>query len=201
MTAAAAVVRDFSMLLPPGWARLPLDSRVSLRVKNLVADRVSSVPPEQRAQLRAVLTRELTSTLESAARSGGTDVLLSVDPVAGRVVPASCLVTHREGPAVGVLQAIAGTSPGRPGSVRELGTVEVAGTPAVRRLTTRTEEVPADGGAPSAVLTVTQLDYFVPMPAGDGLLVLTFSTPIEQLGPPLVKLFDVMASSFRWVAA
>ena len=201
MTAATAGVRDFSMLLPPGWARLPLDSRIPVRVKTLVADRVSGAPPEQRAQLQAVLTGELTSVLESAARQGGLDVLLSVDPVAGRAVPASCLVTHLDGPADGVLQAIAGARAGRPGGVREVGTVQVAGTPAVRRLTTRTEHVPADGGAPGAVLTVTQLDYFVPMPAGDGLLVLTFSTPIEQLAPPLVKLFDVMAGSFRWVAA
>ena len=200
MTAPAGVVRDFTVLLPPGWARLPLDSRAPLRVKNLVADRVSGAPPEQRAQLRAVLTRELTSVLDSAARRGGLDVLLSVDPVAGRAVPASCLVTHQEGPADEVLQAVAGARAGRPGSVRELGTVQVAGTPAVRRLTTRTEDVPADDGAPGAVLTVTQLDYFVPLPGGGGLLVLTFSTPIEQLGPPLVTLFDVMASSFRWVA-
>lgn len=201
MTAPADVVRDFSMLLPPGWARLPLDSRVPLRARSLVAERVSAVPPQRREDLRARLTRELTAVLESAARQGGTDVLLSVDPVAGRPVPASCLVTHLEGEGRGVLDALVATLAARPDAVRELGTVQVAGKSAVRRLTTRRERVPAEAGAPGGVLTVTQLDYFVPLPGGGGLLVLTFSTPIEQLAPPLVALFDAMAGSLRWVTA
>jgi len=201
MTAPTAVVRDFALLLPPGWARLPLDARVPLRVKNLVAERVAGVPPRQRARVRARLTRELTSVLESAARQGGIDVLLSVDPVAGRPVPASCLVTHVEGPWNGRIDSLVGTLVTRSGAVHEIGVVEVAGGPAVRRLSTRRERVLDEGDAPGGELTVTQLDYLLPLPGTDGLLVLTFSTPIEQLGPPLVRLFDVMACSLRWVTA
>jgi hypothetical protein len=48
---------------------------------------------------------------------------------------------------------------------------------------------------------VTRLDYYVPIPGTDGILVLAFSTSIEQLGPALVGLFDVMATSLRWVPA
>ena len=55
--------------------------------------------------------------------------------------------------------------------------------------------MPDEDGA----LTVTQVDFFVPVPGSDGLLLLTFTTPIEQLAPPLVKLFDVMGGSLRWV--
>ena len=83
--------------------------------------------------------------------------------------------------------------------VRELGVVEVAGARAVRRLTSRQERVPDEDGRPGDVLTVTQVDFFVPVPGSDGLLLLTFTTPVEQLGPPLVKLFDVMGGSLRWV--
>ncbi|SOD92953.1 hypothetical protein SAMN06272739_0091 [Blastococcus haudaquaticus] len=202
MTAAERIARDFTLLLPPGWARIPLDGRVPLRVKNLVTERVADVPVEQRETLRAALTRELTAVLESAARQGGLDVLLSVAPVAGQPVPASGLVTHLAGQGngdaldslVGTLAAGSGTS-----SVREIGVVEVAAGPAVRRLTTRRERVDGQGDLPGGVLTVTQVDYFVPLPGTRDLLVLTFTTPIEQLAPPLVQLFDVMGGSLRWV--
>ena len=195
-------VRDFTLRLPPGWARLPLDDRVPLRVKNLVAERVAAAPEQRRADLRASLTRELTAVVESAARRGAIDVLLSVDPVAGQPVPASCLVTHVER-CDGGLEALVGTLVPRAdrAGVCEVDLVEVAGGPAVRRLTTRREQVPAEGDAPGGALVVTQLDYVVPLPGSGGLLVLTFTTPIEQLGPPLVKLFDVMGSSLRWVSA
>ncbi|WP_130504241.1 hypothetical protein [Blastococcus saxobsidens] len=191
---------DFRILLPPGWARLPLDSRAPLRVKNLVAERLQAVPAHRRAELRSRLTRELTAALETAARQGGIDVLLSIDPVAGRPVPASGLVTHVRrradaGSLEGLLRALGSAGRG----VRELGLVDVAGGPAARRLTSREERVPEEGGSSGGELTVTQVDYVVPVPGTDGLLLLTFCTPVEQLAPPLVKLFDVMAGSLRWV--
>jgi hypothetical protein len=202
VTAPAGVVSDFRMLLPPGWARIPLDRRAPLRIRSLVTERVRDVPAPRRAELRAWLTRELTAAIEVAARQGGIDVLLSVDPVAGRPVPASGLVTHVRGRGGGgELEGLLRTlAVGRAGvRVHELGLVDVAGAPAVRRLTSRRDRVPAEADEPGAELTVTQVDYFVPVPGSDGLLLLTFTTPGEQLGPPLVKLFDVMARSLRWM--
>lgn len=202
MTSPGAVARDYTMLLPPGWARIPLDDQVPLRIRSLVAERLGAAPAERREALRTGLTRELTSVLGAAARRGGIDVLLSIDPVAGEPVPASALVTHLAGQGGGnALDALVGTLVvgGADHTVRELGVVEVAGGPAVRRLSARRERVPDEGDLRGGVLHVTQVDYFVPLPGTDDLLVLTFSTPIEQLGPPLVRLFDVMAESFRWV--
>ncbi|RBY87092.1 hypothetical protein DQ244_17285 [Blastococcus sp. TBT05-19] len=201
MTAPARAVSDFRILLPPGWARVPLDGRAPLRIKNLVTERVRDLPAPRRAELRAWLTRELTAAIEAAARQGGIDVLLSVDPVAGRPVPASGLITHVRGRGDGTFESLLRTlgSGGEGVQVRELGVVEVAGARAVRRLTSRREEVPAEDGGPGGVLTVTQVDFFVPVPGSDDLLLLTFTTPVEQLGPPLVKLFDVMGGSLRWV--
>jgi hypothetical protein len=78
-------------------------------------------------------------------------------------------------------------------SVRELTVVEVAGEPALRRLSTREEPVPAAGDLPAGTLVVTQLEYAVPLPGTDSLLLLAFSTPVEALAEPLVTLFDVIA--------
>ena len=202
MTAMEMEALDFTMLLPPGWVRIPLDGKAPLRVKQLVAERLGAAPAEHREVLRSGLTRELTAAVETAGRRGGIDVFLSVDPVAGQPVPASGLVTHAQGPGgADALDSVMGTlvAGGDGVTVRELGVVEVAGGPAVRRLSTRSERVAAEAGLPGGVLHVTQIDHFVPLPGGNGLLVLTFSTPIEALGPPLVRLFDVMASSMRWV--
>ena len=195
-------VRDFTLLMPPGWARIPLDGKVPARIKALVAERLSAAPPEHREALRTALTRELTQTMATAARNGGLDVLLSLDPVAGQPAPASALVTHLQGQGDGdMLQSLLATlSVGGKDDVQELGLADVAGAPAVRRLATRRERVEAAGELPGGVLVVTQLDYFVPLPGSDGMLVLSFSTPIEQLGPALVRLFDVMATSLRWIA-
>lgn len=203
MTAATSAVTDFALLLPPGWARIPLDSRTPLRIKSLVTERVAAVPPQHRGGLRAVLTRELMAAVEAAARQGGVDVLLSVDPVAGSAVPASGLVTHVRGGAGGDVESLQRLlMTGAPGvAVHELGVVEIAGGRAVRRLTSRRERVPGEGDGAGDPLTVTQLDFFVPVPGTDDVLVLTFSTAVERLAPPLVRLFDVIGGSLRWVLA
>lgn len=202
MTHLERTARDFTMLLPPGWVRIPVDDRAPLRIKQLVVERLGAAPAQHREALRTGLTRELAAALETAGRVGGLDVFLSVDPVAGQPVPASGLVTHAQGPGgPDALDSIMGTlvAGGDGVGVRELGVVEVAGAPAVRRLSTRSERVAAEAGLPGGVLIVTQVDHVVPLPGGGGLLVLTFSTPIEALAPPLMKLFDVMAASLRWV--
>ena len=196
-------VRDYTLLLPPGWARIPLDEKAPARVKALVAERLSAAPAEHREALRTGLTHDITRALASAGRNGGLDVLLSIDPVAGQPVPASAVVTHLEGQGDGdTLDSLLSTmASGTPGTeILELGVVEAADAPAVRRVSTRTERIEAAGDLPGGALHVTQVDYFVPLPGSDGVLVLTFSTPIAQLGPPLVRLFDVMATSLRWVA-
>jgi hypothetical protein len=113
-------------------------------------------------------------------------------------------VTHlqADGPDDGLAALLDTLASGGDGlDLRELDLAEVAGAPAVRRLGTREEQVAPQGDLPGGVLRVTQLDYYVPIPGTDGILVLTFSTPIEQLGPALVGLFDVMATGLRWVTA
>ena len=197
---APPTVRDFTVLLPPGWARIPLDDKIPARVKRLVQDRVSTAPPEHREALRAALSRDLNETLRSAARQGGLDVLLSLDPVAGEPVPASALVTHLSGDTADLSDLLPTLASGSDGVVvSELDVVEIDAGRAVRRLSTREEQVEAVGDLAGGVLQVTQLEYFVPVPGTSGILVLAFSTPIAALGPPLVKLFDVIARSLRWV--
>jgi hypothetical protein len=194
---AARTPRDFTVLLPPGWVRIKLDGSEPVVVARLAAAKVATVDPAQREEARALLTRTLGGALRDARAAGGLDVLISVAESHGVPIAASCLVTYhdRDGekvPLDGLLMDLASQG----GQVT--GT-EIAGGPAIRH---QYEISPPAGPRPDGqepVSTrVTMVDYFLPLPGRPGLLVLSFSTPVEPLAEALVMLFDAIAGSLRW---
>jgi hypothetical protein len=189
--------RDFAVLLPPGWVRIKLDGSEPVVLARLVAAKVATVDPAQREEARALLTRSLGSALRDARAAGGLDVLISVAESHGVPIAASCLITYldKDGdkvPLDGLLMDLAA----RGGQVT--GT-EIAGGPAIRH---RCEVRPPDGSLPDdqepVSTRVTMVDFFLPLPGRPGLLVLSFSTPVEPLAEALVMLFDAIAESLRW---
>jgi hypothetical protein len=44
----------------------------------------------------------------------------------------------------------------------------------------------------------TIVDYFVPVPDRDEVLMMTFSTPLEPIADAMVGLFDAVAGTLRW---
>lgn len=194
---AARTPRDFAVLLPPGWVRIKLDGSEPVVLASLVAAKVATVDPAQREEARALLTRTLGGALRDARAAGGLDVLISVAQSHGVPIAASCLITYldRDGekvPLDGLLMELAA----RGGQVTGTG---IAGGPAIRH---QYVIQPPDGSLPAgedAVATrVTMVDYFLPLPGRPGLLVLSFSTPVEPLAEALVMLFDAIAESLRW---
>jgi hypothetical protein len=194
---AARTPRDFTVLLPPGWVRIKLDGSEPVVLSRLVAAKVATVDPAQRAEARALLTRTLGSALRDAKAAGGLDVLICVAESHGVPIAASCLITYldKDGekvPLDGLLMDLAA----RGGQVT--GT-EIAGGPAIRH---QYEVVPPAARLPAGqdpVSTrVTMADFFLPLPGRPGLLVLSFSTPVEPLAEALVMLFDAIAGSLRW---
>ncbi|HEX5291574.1 MAG TPA: hypothetical protein VFX25_22120 [Streptosporangiaceae bacterium] len=200
--AAARTPRDFAVLLPPGWVRIKLDGSEPVVLARLVAAKVATVDPAQREEARALLTRTLGSALRDARAAGGLDVLLSVAESHGVPIAASCLITYldKDGdkvPLDGLLMDLAA----RGGQVTG---IEIADGPAIRH---QYEVSPADGsqsesrlgaGAEPVATRVTMVDFFLPLPGRPGLLVLSFSTPVEPLAEALVMLFDAIAESLRW---
>jgi hypothetical protein len=192
--------RDFTVLLPPGWVRIKLDGSEPVVLARLVAAKVATVDPAQREEARALLTRTLGGALRDARAAGGFDVLISVAESHGVPIAASCLITYLDQggtkvPLDGLLMDLAA----RGGQVT--GT-EVAGSPAIRH---HYEIVPPEGSTSAARLPedpvatrVTMVDFFLPLPGRPGLLVLSFSTPVEPLAEALVMLFDAIAESLRW---
>lgn len=176
----AGTPRDYTVLLPPGWARIPLDGREGARVAALAAQKTASLPDPQRHQVRERLTVLLRSTLRDARKCGGIDVLLSLAERGGVPLAASCLVGYLNLEIrVPFDMLSAALSPDGRSDV-----VTIPSGNAVRHRYTEPG--------------MCKLDYFLPVPGRTGLLTMAFATPAEQLAEPFAMLFDAIAESLRW---
>jgi len=175
--------RDFAVLLPPGWARIPLDGRENARAAALAANKTAGLEEPQRSAVRDKLTAAIRQALQDARSAGGIDVLLSLAERDGIPLAASCLISYLDKGQEVPLDLLAAELSAEAGGTISL--TEVGGCPAVRRRY-------LDNG-------VTRVDYFLPMPGRPtGFLVLAFGTPMEPLADALVTLFDAIAQSLRW---
>lgn len=173
--------RDFAVLLPPGWVRIPLDASADARMAAIVTAKVADLPAPQRDRVRQRLTTVLRDTLRSARNAGGIDVLISLGEIRGVPIAASCLVTYLDrGQAMSLdaLHAELSRDGGAP------SWTEIGGARALRHRH-------SDGEA-------TLVDYFTAVPGRPGLLSLSFGTVVAPLAEPLVSLFDAIAGSLRW---
>ena len=174
--------RDFAVLLPPGWVRIPLDGSETARITAVVTAKSADMPEPQRGQVRQRLQRVLNDTLREAEKAGGIDVLISLGEVRGVPIPASCLVSYLER---GQKVPLDGLHAELAGGGDQVTWAEIAGSAAVRRQR-------ADGAAAT-------VDFFTPVPGRPGLLSLSFATAAaEPLAGALLPLFDAIAGSLRW---
>jgi hypothetical protein len=201
---------DYTLLLPPGWARLPTGPSAPAAVTRLVNQRFQSLQADKRDLLRRRLRREILTLLDRAEAAGGIEVHLLVDPVHDHAVSAACLASYVASSAPGRQLSAADLLPEIEGDGAVVTLVTVGGGAAVRRLyvteasreladldpATATNDV-ADGFA--ALPRTTHVDYIVPVPGSDGHLLLSFSTATGEVADELVLLFDAMAANLRWV--
>ena len=199
--------RDYHLVLPPAWVRIPLDDRAGERIVLVAAQQTASVDPRQREAARTSMVRLLQHAVRDAQDHGGTDVLLSVGSVGRVPISASCLVSYFPSEGIG-LETLAEQLRGE-GDLVEV--VQVAGAPAIRRRAER--EVPFDAhkavdlaeqlGLPAeqlAVPVVHDLSFYVPLPGTQDLLAFSFTATQPELAEALLELFDAVMSTMRWVA-
>jgi hypothetical protein len=180
----SALPRDFALLLPPGWVRIPLDGREGARARALATAKVSNLPEPQRSQVREQLLKVIKAGLRQARQAGGIDVLMSLVEWDGVPIAASGLVSYvDEGGAPVPLDVLADDFSAEGGDAR---LVTIAGRTAVRH---RRIDPP-----------LTMVDYMMKMPGKPGLLTFAFSTPLEPLADPMVVLFDAIMGTLRWIA-
>ena len=189
----AAAGWRWTLLLPPNWITLPSDAIGGrAAVRTLLDRQLAHLPRDRVARLRRQLEAELRGLLGQARDAGAGAVHAHVALMRGLPVSATCTVSLLEG---GVddprlLAALAATlADGE--AVVDVDVRALAGLPAIRRR--RRRSMPVEGTGRSA--TATGLDWAVPLPDGEGALLLSFGTVTDPVADELVHLFDAIAGS------
>lgn len=194
----------YTLIIPPGWTRIPLKDGTQDAVKKVVdeaAERVShDLPRDKVAEARLELYRRLNSSVKEAQRRDGVDLYLPVEPMHGHLIAASIIVakidtTLRDGVRRQdvLTQLLTDSADSEP--------AEVAGSAAVRKERTMDADPEKGAEAPSK-----HVDYIVQVPssgADSGWVVVSFSTigdgdPAGDVTEILVELFDAVMTTFRW---
>jgi hypothetical protein len=197
----------YTLVLPPGWRRIPLRQGTSAALRKILDDAFSGLPRDKVAPYRIEVERRMKEQIADARRNAGIDMYIPVERAASGPVPASFVVSDAFlGPAdsaetvdpaqVVAYLASAGGEGGEGGRTR---IAHLDGASGVRVEAT----VPGDPGA-ELPYGSRRCQYIVPVPghAGRWLLV-TFSTPGArdpdgEFAILLTELFDAIMSTFRW---
>ncbi|WP_324784247.1 hypothetical protein [Streptomyces sp. H51] len=140
--------------------------------------------------LRRKAEEHLRGTAQAGVEQGGVVLYLSFLEVGGIPLSASLLVSHlrQKFDSLDAVGALAGS--GEVGMV----TLPAAGRAARLLRRQRTKQSRKLGSE----FADTVVEYFVPVPDRDEVLMLTFSTPLEPIADAMVGLFDAVAGTLRW---
>jgi hypothetical protein len=195
----------YSIVLPPGWRRIPVrwDSKKAIReaVDEAFSVLPKDAPPDKVGPYRKELERYLTQLVRDARTKGGIDLYLPVLPVYGAPMPASFVVADISealrpagevpDPAQAIAMFAADNDDARP--------VTVDGAVGLR--IEKTGQASLEKGEEFATY---QVDYVLSVPGTrDQWLAVYFATlgggkPGDQVAVLLTALFDAMMTTFRW---
>jgi hypothetical protein len=199
-TAAKGVA--YRLVVPDGWFVIDLEPGRRERSVAVLVERqfagIDNVP-----HLKAQARQETLAKAESAYSTGGVEMFLSLQQIAGIPVAASLVTFLVPPPATGAVTAeeLAATLAADEGRV---SVVDLPAGTSVRLVRRAGRDASAgrdgsaavdgfDGDAASATLEV-----FAPVPDSGWWLLLSFAAPIGPLAPALTKLFDAISMTLRW---
>lgn len=195
-------IREYSIVLPPGWRRIPVRSGSAAAIRTAVGEALSALPKDaprdKITPYRAELERRLTDLVRDVRGKGGIDLCLPVLPVYGAPMPASFVVsqvTIGSSDAVPMAEVLAFLA----AQDDESHPVIVGGTSGLR--IDRMAGPDPDSGVD---LPSRRVDYAVPVPGTtDQWLVIAFSAmgpkgAGDDIATLLTSLFDAMMTTFRW---
>ncbi len=142
--------------------------------------------------LRRKAEEQLLGTATAGVEQGGVVLYLSFLEAGGIPLSASLLVSrlHRRFDGLDAVAALAGS-----------GEVELMTLPAGRAARLVRRERSKQSRKLGSEFEDTVVEYFVPVPDRDEVLMLTFSTPLEPIADAMVGLFDAVAGTLRWQKA
>lgn len=188
----------WTLLLPPNWSTLPIDPGAGRAAVTKLLDRqLGHLPRDRVVRLRRQLETELRGLVAQARDSGAGTLHAHFALMRGLPVSATCTVALlRGGPDDPRLIEVLTTALAQDDGVVEVDVRPVAGLAAVRRR--RRRALPVEGAGRTVANTL--VDWAVPLPDGDGALVLSFATVTEPVADELVELFDAIAQSLELTA-
>ncbi|MGW1712347.1 hypothetical protein [Streptomyces sp. NPDC002156] len=179
----------FGLVTPEDWYRIPLQPRERLEasVTALVKRQFAGV--DDQPVLRRRTEEQLLDTAEAGVEQGGVVLYLSFLEAAGIPLSASLLVSHlhQRFDGLDAVAALAGS-----------GEVGLTRLPAGRAARLVRRERSKQSRKLGSEFEDTVVEYFVPVPDRDEVLMLTFSTPLEPIADAMVGLFDAVAGTLRW---
>jgi hypothetical protein len=207
-TGTGAPVTGYSLVLPPGWRRVPVQHGTKAAIRGITDEVLrrypKDMPRDKMTPYRIEIERQLSDLARRARTAGGVDLYLPIEYVHGVTITASFVVSQVTLPVaeaepaeqvaadsaqlVAYLTSEQGASP-----------VSMAGVAAAR-----TESVAAADPAEQTPLGSRRVDYVIPMPGHPTRWMLAaFSTigdgdPEGKFAKLLVELFDAIMLTFRW---
>lgn len=201
----------YTITLPPGWERVPLDGKLGARVEELLqraADRANRrnatpVPPDQLKPLLRQLGQGLLAQLTAARDQGGVDYYLPVDLMHGQLVSASMVVSTLI-PDAAIEDELVPRVMASLLADEDATAFTIDGLPWVRRERIRERA----GDAFSETREVREVEYRAPVPDEPRRWVIVTATTLGEEGDVrgetsglVVELFDAMMANWRWVGA
>ena len=180
----------FGLITPEDWYRIPLQpqDRREASVSALIKRQFAGV--DDQPVLRRKAEEQLRGTAQAGVEQGGVVLYLSFLEVGGIPLSASLLVSHLQQKFDGLDAVAALAGSGEVGLV----TLPAAGRAARLLRRQRTKQSRKLGSE----FEDTVVEYFVPVPDRDEVLMLTFSTPLEPIADAMVGLFDAVAETLCW---
>jgi hypothetical protein len=206
---AETPVTGYSLVLPTGWRRIPIQHGTRAAVRAIVDEVMRRYPKDQprdkMTPYRIELERRLSDLARRARSTGGVDLYLPIEYVHGVTITASFVVSQVNLPvpelepadqvAVDSAQLVAYLT----SEEGNASPVSVAGVNAAR-----TESVAAPDPAEQVPFGSRRVDYVIPLPGHSTRWMLAaFSTigdgdPEGKFAKLLVELFDAIMLTFRW---
>jgi hypothetical protein len=181
----------YRLVVPDGWFTVDLDpGRRERSVRALVELQFAGI--DNAPHLKAQAREELLAKAEAAYETGGLDMFLSLQQIAGIPLAASLVVFLVPAPEDGRTADAGQLARTLRGDNRKVSVTDLPAGKSVRVLR-RAGPGSSEQGADAATLEV-----FVPVPDSGAWLLLSFSAPIGPLAPAMTKLFDAICTTLRW---
>lgn len=205
-TAPPTPAAGFSITVPNTWFEIEVDPATrSASINELVRARTRGVPAL--AARRDEIAQLLRAAAREAAASGAVYCGVMVEPVEGTGLTASVTVSllppadaDRRLDTAGAIAATLREKTARhpDDTWTTVSVIDLPGVgPAARAAGVEDVEMPDSSGWIRATLMQT----FVPTPGGDGVVLISCSSPNIVLVQPLHDLFDAVSGTFRFLAA